>query len=31
MVSSLTPDAMLDIRERFPEVLDFKLGELRPS
>ena len=27
----LTLGAMLDIRERYPEVLDFKLGELRPS
>ena len=27
----LTLGAMLDIRERFPEVLDFKLGELCPS
>jgi len=27
----LTLGAMLDIRQRFPEVLDFKLGERRPS
>jgi len=27
----LTLGAMMDIRERFPEVLDFKLGEQRPS
>jgi hypothetical protein len=27
----LTLGAMLDIRERFPDVLDFKLGEQCPS
>jgi hypothetical protein len=27
----LTLGAMLDIRERFPQILDFKLGEPRPS
>jgi hypothetical protein len=26
-IVALTPGAMLDMRERFPDVLDFKLGE----